>query len=274
MYLLRAVPGGAAASPLLTSLPARCLATPGFRERLQVSCLAPTIAKHWAGWLRRGWQDCTSLQACQVACRGWCAHASGRCVRVQVCSTARTFTSSTALGKPASSTRTRSLCLHAPDLTHEGVPGQLDASPAGRPLGLSYAEGCDPSTPPAAAAWAPARMAPVAVRLPAAVPAITIPSKAFEQGAGRAHVSEGVLRTIACLQEACSALPALPSSAGPIGACACLRAKLTRCTWQTLWRHRCVLRQSCSPRASSAAASQRGAMGGGGTALPHVGSGC
>ena len=47
MYLLRAVLGGAAAPPLLTSLPARCLATPGFRERLQVRYLTLRAAKHW-----------------------------------------------------------------------------------------------------------------------------------------------------------------------------------------------------------------------------------
>jgi hypothetical protein len=70
-----------------------------------------------------------------------------------------------------------------PPSNAECALGQLDASPAGRPLGLSYAEGCDPGAPPVAAVWAPARTAPVAVRLPAAVPAISIPSKAFEQGA-------------------------------------------------------------------------------------------
>ena len=86
----------------------------------------------------------------------------------------------------------------------ECVPGQLDASPAGRPLGLSYAEGCDPAALPAAAAWAPARTAPVAVRLPAAVPAITIPSKAFEQGAGTRACQSG------CAQRYCMLHMVLP----------------------------------------------------------------
>ncbi|KAK9831413.1 hypothetical protein WJX81_002778 [Elliptochloris bilobata] len=60
---------------------------------------------------------------------------------------------------------------------------QLDASPAGRPLALSYAAGCCSMARPGPRAWAPARTAPVAVRLPAAAPAIAIPAKPIEQGA-------------------------------------------------------------------------------------------
>jgi len=70
MYLLRAMPGGAAAPPLLTSLPARCLATPGFRERLQVSCLAPITAKHWAGRLRRGRQELSEYRPPRLSAEG------------------------------------------------------------------------------------------------------------------------------------------------------------------------------------------------------------
>ncbi len=70
MYLLRAVPGGAAAPPLLTSLPARCLATPGFRERLQVSCLAPRAAKQRAGRLRRGQQGLSECRPARLPAEG------------------------------------------------------------------------------------------------------------------------------------------------------------------------------------------------------------
>jgi len=151
----------------------------------------------------------------------------------------------------------------------EGLPGQLDASPAGRPLGLSYAEGCDPSTPTAAAAWAPARTAPVAVRLPAAVPAITIPSKAFEQGAEmracQTRCAQSCSMPAASLQcsggsalqrwanwcveaqvvQKCGAMPVRPIQYAVHG-----RA------WAATWRHSCALRQSCSASQSQLSSRQ------------------
>lgn len=62
--------------------------------------------------------------------------------------------------------------------------GQLDASPAGRPLALSYAEGCLLDRKLGGSSWAAGRSAQVAVRLPAAAPAIKIPTKSFETGTG------------------------------------------------------------------------------------------
>lgn len=68
---------------------------------------------------------------------------------------------------------------------------QLDASPSGRPLGLSYAAGCGAGAAPGPTKWAPARTGSVAVRLPAAAPAIAIPAKAFEPGMLRALCAVG-----------------------------------------------------------------------------------
>ena len=57
MYLLRAFATGQPAAPLLTAVPARCLATPGFQELLQVrtDCVCTAFVA-----LRQAYQ-----QACQ-----------------------------------------------------------------------------------------------------------------------------------------------------------------------------------------------------------------
>ena len=68
---------------------------------------------------------------------------------------------------------------HEPDAA---LLRQLDATPSGRPLGLSYAAGCGTGPRLGSTKWAPARSGSVAVRLPAAAPAIAIPAKALEPG--------------------------------------------------------------------------------------------